>query len=423
MNLGFVWFGYFLVRMGEDKGSCHKDENDESDYVDKSDGNDNGDGSSDDHDDASDDERTEYDRDEIPDHNLTNEEEDKVTKELYDDVNVNLGNKDIEMTNADQGASIQQYASQQPGFKQEEKDAHMTLTHVLDTQKTEDDNEIASFMNTTTHHATAIPKITSSFTTTIPPPPSFFNLLSQQVTPTLTPMASETKTSLLALLDFASVFKFNERVTNLEKALTIIKEEVNAQLPQILPQAILDVVTLVIKKNVIESLEAAVLIRGVETIKTKIKTHLLDQTEGRKEGNQIRMLSLPEIQEEPSHTIEDSLMQQDQEFITGHNDEQPADKKEPSHTIEDSLMQQDQEFITGHNDEQPADKKVTKADWFKKPERPLTLDPDWLKRQQVDFRPPQTWISQVARAKEPPTSFDELNDTSFNFFAFVMNRF
>ncbi|GJU84633.1 hypothetical protein Tco_1292179 [Tanacetum coccineum] len=30
--------------------------------------------------------------------------------------------------------------------------------------------------------------------------------------------------------------------------------------------------------------------------------------------------------------------------------------------------------------------------------------------------------NQVARAKEPPTSFDELNDTSFDFSAFVMNR-
>ncbi|GJR51179.1 hypothetical protein Tco_1401700 [Tanacetum coccineum] len=44
------------------------------------------------------------------------------------------------------------------------------------------------------------------------------------------------------------------------------------------------------------------------------------------------------------------------------------------------------------NDEQPADNEVTKADWFKKAERPPTPDLDWSKRQQVDFRPPQTWI-------------------------------
>ncbi|GKE54939.1 hypothetical protein Tco_1490095 [Tanacetum coccineum] len=53
-----------------------------------------------------------------------------------------------------------------------------------------------------------------------------------------------------------------------------------------------------------------------------------------------------------------------------------AHVEEPSHTVEDSSMQQDQEFVTGDNDEQPADKEVTKADWFKKLERPLTPDPD-----------------------------------------------
>nr|GFB26535.1 hypothetical protein [Tanacetum cinerariifolium] len=35
-----------------------------------------------------------------------------------------------------------------------------------------------------------------------------------------------------------------------------------------------------------------------------------------------------------------------------------------------------QEFVTRNSDEQPADKEVTKADWFKKLERPSTPDPD-----------------------------------------------
>ncbi|GJU77291.1 hypothetical protein Tco_1274361 [Tanacetum coccineum] len=99
-----------------------------------------------------------------------------------------------------------------------------------------------------------------------------------------------------------------------------------------------------------------------------------------------------------------------------------AQAEEPSHIVEDSGMQQDQEFVTRNNDEQPADKKVTKADWFKKPERPPTLDLDWSKRRQVEFRPPQTRINQDAFAEEPPTLFDEFNDTSFDFSTFVMNR-
>ncbi|GJT11379.1 hypothetical protein Tco_0858421 [Tanacetum coccineum] len=69
-----------------------------------------------------------------------------------------------------------------------------------------------------------------------------------------------------------------------------------------------------------------------------------------------------------------------------------AHAEEPSHTIDDSGVQQDQEFNTGNNDEQLADKEVSKAD------------------------------CQVAHAKEPRTSFDELMDTSFDFSAFVLNR-
>nr|GEW71497.1 hypothetical protein [Tanacetum cinerariifolium] len=65
-------------------------------------------------------------------------------------------------------------------------------------------------------------------------------------------------------------------------------------------------------------------------------------------------------------------------------------EEEPSYTIKDSGMQQNQQFVMGDNDEQPADKEVTKADWFKKPERPPTPDPVWNKRQHVDFRPSQT---------------------------------
>ncbi|GJR58255.1 hypothetical protein Tco_1500417 [Tanacetum coccineum] len=58
----------------------------------------------------------------------------------------------------------------------------------------------------------------------------------------------------------------------------------------------------------------------------------------------------------------------------------------------------------------------------KQPEQPPTPDLDWNKRQHVDFRPSQTLISNIARAEEPRTSFDELVDTPIDFSAFVMNR-
>ncbi|GJR25146.1 hypothetical protein Tco_0973673 [Tanacetum coccineum] len=307
------------------------DNEDEDNENDSDDLSDEGDDTNDD-DEETDSDRTESDRIKIPildqstteyyeeeEENIDDEEmmyddeDDEVTKELYDDVNANLGYEDTKMTNADQGASEQQNVSQESGFEQVEEDAHVTLTPVLDTQKADEpiqssfvssdftskllnlknpspaDNEIASLMETSACHAMADPENTSGFTTAIPPPPSFFNSLLQQATPTLTPTTSEATTSFPLLPDFSYVFRFNDRVTNLEKDLSeikqvdqqeaqdeknayielvdtsmraLIKEEVNTQLPQILPQAVSDFSNPVIEKNVTESVEFAVLTRS-----------------------------------------------------------------------------------------------------------------------------------------------------------------
>ncbi|GJU87948.1 hypothetical protein Tco_1300371 [Tanacetum coccineum] len=54
-------------------------------------------------------------------------------------------------------------------------------------------------------------------------------------------------------------------------------------------------------------------------------------------------------------------------------------------------VRHNQEFDMGNNDEQPNDEAASKVDWFKKSEQPTTPDPDWNKRQHVNFRnPPQT---------------------------------
>ncbi|GKE83895.1 hypothetical protein Tco_1557637 [Tanacetum coccineum] len=222
---------------------------------------------------------------------MYNDEDDEVTKELYEGVNVNLGNKADEPV---QSSSIS-------------SDFRSKLLNLENPSPA--DNEIALLMETSDHHATEIPENTSSFTTTILPPPPFFNPLEQEATPTPTPTTSETTTSLPALPDFTYVFKFNERVFNLEKDVSkikqvdqyaqalssipaivdrymdnkleeainnailahnldyrqeaqdekiayielvdtsmraLIKEEVNTQHPQILPQAVLDFATLLI---------------------------------------------------------------------------------------------------------------------------------------------------------------------------------
>nr|GEV58305.1 hypothetical protein [Tanacetum cinerariifolium] len=50
----------------------------------------------------------------------------------------------------------------------------------------------------------------------------------------------------------------------------------------------------------------------------------------------------------------------------------------------------------GNADDQPNVEVASEHDWFKKHERPLTLDFDWNDRKSVDFRLPQPWISGIA---------------------------
>nr|GEU64597.1 hypothetical protein [Tanacetum cinerariifolium] len=253
----------------QSKGNSDDEDDDNDD-----DGDNNDDAESDDHDDDNDNERTESDSEEIPDPNLTKEdqieyeeedvdegvctpsdneftdeeklddektidaeEDDVVLKELYEDVNVNLEKGDAEMADANPKGLEQPNVSQESGFEHEEEDAHVTLTLVSDAQKADEpverffvsfnftskflnlenpslaDHEIASLMETSAPHATAILEITFSFTTTPPPPPMFFNPLLQQQTPTIpTPTYTNPTVTLPEIPNFASVFKFDERM-------------------------------------------------------------------------------------------------------------------------------------------------------------------------------------------------------------------
>ncbi|GKA97836.1 hypothetical protein Tco_0825730 [Tanacetum coccineum] len=223
---------------------------------------------------------------------------------------------------------------------------------------------------------------------------------------------------------------------------SIIKEEVNTQLPQILPQAISDVATLVIEKNVTESLEVAVLTRSSSQPQSSYEADatlsefeltkiLIDKIEKNKSfdvadykrdlydalvksyntdkdifesygevfslkgsrderdkdrdpsagldrGTKIRKSSKDAESSRDSRSKEkkSSSTSKDASQSRHKSSGKSAHTEEPSHTVEDLGKKQDQEFVTGDNDEQPADKEVTKAVWFKKPERPLTPDPD-----------------------------------------------
>ncbi|GJY46304.1 hypothetical protein Tco_0435367 [Tanacetum coccineum] len=78
---------------------------------------------------------------------------------------------------------------------------------------------------------TAIPEISTAHTTTAPPTISIITPLPQLTTPPLVPTNVPTTTSIHALLDFSSLFGFDQRVSTLERELSQLKQaEHSAQL-------------------------------------------------------------------------------------------------------------------------------------------------------------------------------------------------
>ncbi|GJU52749.1 hypothetical protein Tco_1226463 [Tanacetum coccineum] len=240
----------------------------------------------------------------------------------------------------------------------------------------------------------------------------------------------------------------------------MIKDEVKSQLTNILPKKIADFATLLIESKVADSHERVVLAKSSSQSKStyeaaaslsefELKKILIDKI---KDSESYR--AAPEHRElydclAKSYKLDKDLIESYGESYSLKRDRDKKDKdKDPSagpnrgekrrktdkdaqsskepkskgsksshkstgksaHTEEprhDSGMPHDQEFDTGNNDDQPA-VEATKDDWFKKPDKPPTLDREWNKRQLIDFRPPQTWISRIAKEKEPPRTFVEL---------------
>ncbi|GKD53766.1 hypothetical protein Tco_1287153, partial [Tanacetum coccineum] len=99
-----------------------------------------------------------------------------------------------------------------------------------------------------------------------------------------------------------------------------------------------------------------------------------------------------------------------------------AQVEEPVFETADTKIPQDQGDNLGNTKDQPNVEEASKHDWFKKLERPQTLDRDWNAGKQIDFRPPQTWISKMAKSGKPPTTFDELMSTPIDFSTYVLHN-
>ncbi|GJU92544.1 hypothetical protein Tco_1317300 [Tanacetum coccineum] len=75
----------------------------------------------------------------------------------------------------------------------------------------------------------------------------------------------------------------------------------------------------------------------------------------------------------------------------------------------------------GNTNEQPGVEATLKADWFMKPQRAPTPDPEWVKGKSVDNKPAQNWLNDLENSKNPPLTFDDLMSTLIDFSTFAIN--
>ncbi|GKB01230.1 hypothetical protein Tco_0829274, partial [Tanacetum coccineum] len=73
-----------------------------------------------------------------------------------------------------------------------------------------------------------------------------------------------------------------------------------------------------------------------------------------------------------------------------------AQAEETMHTAKNLEELAHQEFETGVTEDQPDEETSHHPDWFQKPTRPPSPDPDWNKTLPDAHGPVQPWISSLA---------------------------
>ncbi|GJX78841.1 hypothetical protein Tco_0326990 [Tanacetum coccineum] len=258
---------------------------------------------------------------------------------------------DVEMNEAQQGNE-----NLETNQEQVVDDAHVTITIVM--KKTEAPTLLTISVFVITESSPVLTNIPQSSQTFTPPP-----ILR---TPTPPPII-ETTNPLSTLLDFTSVFRFNDRITTLEKEVaklkkdplhtqltTLVDEHLDTRkcltslyLPQIQPHS---------------TYEAASTLTEFE-----LKKILIDKME------KNFFFSYDVYSLKRSRKDKDK----DEDPSAGSDQGKSVQSEEPVFEIADSDMPHDQEGNLGDNKDEPRNETASRHDWFKKPTPPQEpTDPD-----------------------------------------------
>nr|GEX01935.1 hypothetical protein [Tanacetum cinerariifolium] len=425
-----------LLEASQVKEAIQKNDNNNDSNDDSKGDNDKADSDDDGNSDADDNERTDSNDDENPSFILNDYDEEEHDEEyesdddnenvfededndLYKDVDMrSLGVKqgqerkdDEEMTDADHNVS------QEKSYEQVIEDAHMTLTS---SQKTDSLNKALLF------HQTLLANFLSWKT---------FHKYATRIT-------LETYTK-----DFEKK-AHEERMLYIdvveESVKEIIKDEVKSRLPQILPKEVSDFVTPVIQSTINESLENVERSESYknepehkELYKGLVKSYNLDKDLFSAYGNVYSLKrdhDNKDKDEDPSAGSDQGLKKQK----TNKDIEPPKGSKSKESKTSSSKGTKSQPKSSGKSvqaeelvfetadTKMPQDQRGHTEDQHNNDGKSIDSRPPqkWIgniaKARQPPRTPPQKWIGNIAKARQPPRTFDELRSTPIDFLAYVM---
>ncbi|GKB81371.1 hypothetical protein Tco_0948266, partial [Tanacetum coccineum] len=377
-------------------------QDDESNNDDDDNDNDNKDGKSKDdygNSDADDNERTDSDDDEEE----TNEDEyvctpnpeygfsyDEECDDLYKDVDVkSLGAEhekgrkgDVKMTDADQNKT--KSSKQSSSVSSDIASKFLILDNVPPVV-----DKVASMMNEKESQEvqstqisyiliepiTVIPDSSTIDSTIVPLTISMITPLPQLSTPSLAPTTGSTTTLILALLDFSSLFGFDLRVSTLEKELSQFKQaDHSAQLLEYstITESLENVILAKSSSQPQSTYEAATsLTERDHEDKDKDEDPPVGPNQGMKKRKTSKDAEPPRSSKSKDSQSSSSKGTKSQPKSSGK-----SVQEESVFETADTEMPQDQGDDMGNAEDQPNVEAAFKHDWFKKPEKPLTPDPD-----------------------------------------------
>nr|GEW96513.1 hypothetical protein [Tanacetum cinerariifolium] len=235
-----------------------------------------------------------------------------------------------------------------------------------------------------------------------------------------------------------------------EKSLKdIIKDEVKSILPQILPKEVSDFATPMIQSTINESLENVFLAKSSSQPKStyeavesltefelkKILLNKMEKSESYKTAPEHKQLYEGLVK---SYNLDKDLFLSYGNTYSLKRDREDKDKDENPSAGSDrcqnhlaSLYKQRNQCLRLQTPKCHKIKEVTQRinpkttpmdDWFKKPNKPPPPDRTWNDGNPIDSRPPQKWITNIAKSRQFPCTFDELMSTPIDFSEYVMHN-